>query len=450
MNSNRRVLFFVVYSIGLLLLLSIVAYVTNFKWTPFNKINLITDIVHQQEDSLAVTDSSLVITTPTDTIAGEREFSLYHQGGAIINFHSDTQQTRLPQVAKKLYALKGGKPVKVRIAYFGDSMIEGDLLTQTLRELLQKYFGGNGVGFVPITSPVAKFRQTVRTSYDNNWNDESFKTGKTSRLYLSGHSFSSAGSWVQMIDQTSYDSTAVVAKSLLYGYTSQPATINVNGSNVILPGRNPVNRTELIKDPGRAIRVAVNNPSLPVYGISFESASGVFVDNFSFRGISGVEFARIDSSFMAAIAAENPYDLIIFQYGVNLLFRPNDKNFNWYGKAMLPIVQKLKSVFSSSDIVLVSTADRAFRYGGEYQSAVGIDSLIKVQALLAYEAETGFYNQYETMGGKNSIVDWVKQKPSLANQDYIHPNHRGAAKLAGHFYEAILREYEKYSNNVKK
>src|SRR5690606_30494224 len=161
-------------------------------------------------------------------------------------------------------------------------------------------------------------------------------------------------------------------------------------------------------------------------GISFESGQGVFLDNFSFRGITGIEFARVDSAFLGAIAAENPYDLIIFQYGVNLLFRPNDKNFNWYAKAMMPVVQKIKNCFPASEFILVSTADRAFRYGGEYKSAVGIDSLIKVQAMLAYEAGTGFYNQYETMGGKNSIVNWAKQKPALANQDYVHPNHRGA------------------------
>ena len=41
---------------------------------------------------------------------------------------------------------------KVRIAYFGDSMIEGDLVTQTLRHQMQEIFGGQGVGFVPTTS----------------------------------------------------------------------------------------------------------------------------------------------------------------------------------------------------------------------------------------------------------------------------------------------------------
>ena len=33
---------------------------------------------------------------------------------------------------------------QVHIAYFGDSFIEGDLLTGALRQLLQKKYGGNG------------------------------------------------------------------------------------------------------------------------------------------------------------------------------------------------------------------------------------------------------------------------------------------------------------------
>ena len=54
--------------------------------------------------------------------------------------------------------LKREKIIKIRIAYLGDSMIEGDLITQTLRELLQKEYGGQGVGFLPIFSNVVVFR----------------------------------------------------------------------------------------------------------------------------------------------------------------------------------------------------------------------------------------------------------------------------------------------------
>ena len=56
---------------------------------------------------------------------------------------------------------------KVRIAYFGDSMIEGDLISQDLRTSMQDVFGGNGVGFVPVTSIVAGFRKSITHSFGN-------------------------------------------------------------------------------------------------------------------------------------------------------------------------------------------------------------------------------------------------------------------------------------------
>jgi lysophospholipase L1-like esterase len=210
-----------------------------------------------------------------------------------------------------------------------------------------------------------------------------------------------------------------------------------------------LNRISLVSDRNKAIKLSVANESLPVYGISFESPSGLFLDNFSFRGITGIELARIDSSFMKAIATNNPYDLIIFQYGVNLLFRPNDRNFNWYAKAMIPVVKKFRNCFNKVDFLLVSTADRAFRYGGEYKSAVGIDSLIKIQATVAYETGSAFYNQFASMGGANSIVDWAKRNPPLAGKDYVHPNHRGAELLGTWLFEAIMNEYKKYLRTRK-
>ncbi|RYY61603.1 MAG: hypothetical protein EOO05_05775 [Chitinophagaceae bacterium] len=453
MNSNRRVLHLILYSTGLFLILSIAAIFSGFDWLPFQRVNLVSDVLVNPDDSLGTSitkgggKDSLDIPVVIESKPA-LDFNLYHQPASIGSFYTDSTRPSIERFIARLAALHEGKPVKIRIAYFGDSMIEGDLLTQTLRELLQKRFGGNGVGFVPVTSAVSKFRQTVTASYSNTWTDDNFKETKTNKLYLSGHSFHSDNAWVQMTDQTGYDSAAIVEKSLIYGPSH--SSVIVNGGSQTLPGTKPVNRTPIASNSSRTVKVEVADNNLPVYGISFESASGVFVDNFSFRGITGVEFARIDSAFLHAIALENPYDLIVFQYGVNLLFRPNDKNFSWYARTMLPILKKIKGSFPETDFVLVSTADRAFRYGGEYKSAVGIDSLVKVQAVLAYETGSAFYNQFETMGGTNSIVDWAKQKPALANQDYVHPNHRGAAILGTRFYEAIMKEYNKYISRTAK
>lgn len=456
MNANRRVLQFVIYAIGIYLLVSVAAAAWDWKWMPARRINLISDITHSYKVELDETDStdnrdtSLQISLDIPLKDKTSDFSLYKTARLITNFNVDTNSVSLERFIKKLYELKNGKKPKIRIAYFGDSMIEGDLLTQTLRKLLQQLYGGSGVGFVPVTSQVSQFRTTVTDNYSGGWQDENFKTdGDKSRLFISGHTFRSAGDWFQMKDQTVSDTTAIIEKSLLCGYVSHPVNITVNNAPVTIQPSQLFNRIVLDKSKKTAIKLSVKDIQLPVYGISFESESGIILDNFSFRGITGIEFARIDSSYLKAINAENPYDLIIFQYGVNLLFRPNDKNFNWYGRAMMPIIRKIKNCFPESDFLLVSTADRAFRYGGQYRSAVGIDSLIKVQALLAYETGSVFYNQFESMGGTNSIVEWAARKPSLANKDYVHPNHRGAELLAQYFFEAILNDYEKYSRLKK-
>ena len=47
----------------------------------------------------------------------------------------------------------------VRIAVFGDSFIEADIMTADLREMFQKRFGGCGVGFVTITSMTSGYRR---------------------------------------------------------------------------------------------------------------------------------------------------------------------------------------------------------------------------------------------------------------------------------------------------
>ena len=447
MNKNHSVLLFVISSFSLYLLFSLLGYALHFKWIPFKKVNLVSDIF--KEKHLPVKAKDIVIKSANITLAKPHfDLELYQQPHLITNFNTDTTRPALTAFLQKLHDLKTGKKRKVRIAYFGDSMIEGDLLTQTLRELLQKEFGGSGVGFVPVTSLVSQFRQTVYTTYSDGWENENFKTdGKKNRLFLSGYSFHSKGDWVKMKDETIAGSdTALIEKSLLCGYYEKPVTIQVNDNNITINPEKIFNRIVAAKDKAKSIKFFIGEDALPVYGVSFESESGILLDNFSFRGISGVEFNYIDSTFLSKIAEANPYDLIVFQYGVNVLFRPNDTNFNWYARLVTPVAKKLRSCFPSADLLIVSTADRAFKYEGEYASATGIDSLVRLQASIAYQTGSGFYNQFQTMGGKNSIVDWASQTPPLANKDYVHPNSRGAALLGRYFFDAIMNDYNKYTS----
>ena len=53
-----------------------------------------------------------------------------------------------------------GRPV--RIAVLGDSFIEGDIFSGSLRSMLQARYGGSGVGWMPLSSETAGFRRTIR------------------------------------------------------------------------------------------------------------------------------------------------------------------------------------------------------------------------------------------------------------------------------------------------
>lgn len=447
--SPKRVFIFVVLFFCLYLTWSISAIWLGMSTGPWQNINLVSDFLHTSDSTQTVSSVSNSVNkdsvdrSSSNTASIARSFQLYTNGKIITRFSVDTTEPALPIFAKQLHDLKTGKKRKVRIAYFGDSMIEGDLLTQTLRKSLQQTFGGSGVGFIPIKSVSSRFRITAVSKTNGNWDDQTF-LDKKKNLFFAGHVFYGQDAHFICHNQVITDSSLPLEKSLLYGTLSHESHISYNGRLISLPLTTGFRRLKMAVDHENQFTLSVNDSELPIYGVTIEPESGVIVDNFSFRGITGVELNSIDSSMLHAINRENPYDLIIFQYGVNLLFRPNDKNYSWYARMMDPIFDRFKRIFTDSDFLVISTADRAFRYNGTYASAIGIDSLVATQAQLAYNHRLAFYNLYQTMGGKNSIVDWANREPSLANRDYVHPNHRGAEILAGYLYESLKRDYEKY------
>src|SRR5690606_32411089 len=86
-------------------------------------------------------------------------------GLTCIEDFSDDQRS-LAAFAEAMQNLKSSGSGKVRIAFYGDSFIEGDIFCGSVRDSLQTLFGGRGVGFVPITSRVIGFRNTIRQNFD--------------------------------------------------------------------------------------------------------------------------------------------------------------------------------------------------------------------------------------------------------------------------------------------
>lgn len=450
MNSNRSVVTFTLVTTLLLFSVSLLCSYTNTNLAGFQNISIISSVVKsiqpldKDTTGIAATerDTSLPIQlTPTPQ---SRNLEYFETPRTIIAFYDDTSLPALPLLMQKLIRLQDSGKGKVRVAWLGDSMIEGDLLTQTVRKKLQQYFHSFGVGFIPATSVTAGFRSTVNHKWTGTWDEENFKTKNTKvPLFLSGHVFYPNNGALTVCDKTLFDSTQKLVKSLLCGRFDGNIVLTVNGTECKYVAPDRLNTIPLDSSKSSKINLTVNTQGLPVYGLSSEPESGIVVDNFSFRGITGVEFGGIDTSFLAEIQRRHPYDLVIMEYGANLMFRPDDTDYSWFSGKITPIVERMRKAMQGAEFLIISTSDRAFKYGDSWQSAKGVANLVRTQARLAYTTKSAFFNMYTSMGGGGTIVKWADSSIALANKDYIHPNHRGAEILGNIVAGAFLKDMEK-------
>ena len=355
---------------------------------------------------------------------------------------------------EKLYQLEKNPQSKVRIAYYGDSMTDGDLIVQDVRTNYQERFGGNGVGFVSITSESAASRGSVKSVYSKNWKTQSYLNVKRpiSPFGVNGHVFfandKTNPTWVQYEAGTNKYSATLDNPTLFYGKAGKRGNVNfIIGKDTLRKNLVPNNLVNSLKVTSGSIKAFkanfVHADSIPIYGFNFDNGSGVHVDNFSQRGNSGLPISMFDADVMRTFNSYLKYDLIVLHYGTNVL-NYGTKNYHWYEKGMKKAVNKIRESFPGVSILIVSTADKSTKYELEMKTDSAVVPLMKAQKRYALESESGFVNLYTLMGGDGSMVKWVDETPARANKDYTHFNQRGAKAIGRLLYDQLNKGYEEY------
>ena len=355
---------------------------------------------------------------------------------------------------EKLYQLEKNPQSKVRIAYYGDSMTDGDLIVQDIRMNYQERFGGNGVGFVSIISESSASRGSVKTLFSKNWKTQSYLNVKRpiSPFGVNGHVFfandKANTTWVQYEAGRNKFSTTLDNPTLFYGKSSKKGNVTfVIGKDTLRKNLVPNNLVNTLKVTSGSIKAFKANftqsDSIPIYGFNFDNGSGVHVDNFSQRGNSGLPISMFNASVMQAFNNNLKYDLIVLHYGTNVL-NYGTKNYSWYQKGMKKTVNKIKESFPGVSILIVSTADKSTKYDLEMKTDSAVVPLMKAQKRYALETESGFVNLYTLMGGDGSMVKWTDESPVRANKDYTHFNQRGAKAIGNLLYNQLNKGYEQY------
>ena len=355
---------------------------------------------------------------------------------------------------EKLYQLETKKQGKARIAYFGDSMTDGDLIVQDVRTMFQDKFGGEGVGFVNVTSESAGSRGTIIHEFSPNWKTQSYlKVKSPSRSFgVNGHVFfakdTAHATWVKYKASGKKYLTTLSNPTLFYGKSPQKnaSIFYKNGKDTIFKKLSPraILNTLQVAPSVNSLKINFSKAdSIPFYGFNFDNGKGIHVDNFSSRGNSGLPLGNLNKDLMNAFQQKLGYDLIILQFGTNVL-NYGSLNYSWYERKMKTVVAHLKECFPGAAILIISTADKSTKYDLEMKTDSAVVPLSSAQKRYAVQAETGFINLYTLMGGDGSMVQWVEDVPARANKDYTHFNHRGAKQVAGMIYNQLNAGYQEY------
>ncbi len=376
------------------------------------------------------------------------------------------------------------EPKLIRVLHYGDSQLEGDRITSSLRQKLQGRFGGCGVGLVPIYDPVGIRNSTfVKAEYPwqkifvygngyrranpnlygvlGSYYTYSFQS-KVGNDSLAASDSTAFKKW-QRVSVDVYRNRRSVGRErhferlkILYRNVRKPFELTIKTKQDTLDRLTIPRDTAAVcnmyeyslppNEPFEHVRVSFGSSASPAFfGLALDCKEGVAVDNIAFRGSSGTDFTRMNREVLACQLAALNVKCIILQYGVNVV--PYEaQNYKYYEHQFYGQLKMLRELAPDVSILVVGVSDMSRKEGEVYVSYPNIEKIRNAQRRAAFRAGCAFWDLYEAMGGKNSMPSWVFATPALANKDFTHFTPKGAQLVSEMLYKAIVSEYEKFNS----
>jgi len=365
----------------------------------------------------------------------------------------------------------GGGRRPIRIMHYGDSQLEGDRITAYLRNKLQTQFGGSGPGLIAVADIVPSF--SVDRAISNNWKRYSAMGRKDGTQHHDRFGALSAFSrFTPILPDTAVIDTVVhtatvtlsgasraygkartfTACKLYYGWHRAPLKLEMKqgeeviSTEVVEPADKLLVREWRFASAPKEITFTFSGADSPdVFGIALDGGTGLGVDNIAARGAAGYEFRRADQQLLRGMYDDLDTELLILQYGGNVL--PNLQSAEeaaQYGRFFGAQIARFKKLIPGVSIIVIGPSDMSIKEGDNYVTRPFLEDVrdaLKTNTL----AQGGvFWDLYDAMGGRNSMVSWVTADPPLAATDYTHFSPPGAKKVGELFYTALINDFAAY------
>ncbi|MCR4860344.1 MAG: hypothetical protein K5910_06750 [Bacteroidales bacterium] len=338
----------------------------------------------------------------------------------------------------------------IRIIHYGDSQIEEDRITGTIRSRLQERFGGIGPGMLPAREYATR-QAAVAVSPE------------LQRYFIYGDATWRAGirKYGPYADFNRMDSTAFISffpvrtrdgegaafdrLTLVAGNQAGSLSATVRGESRTAEGGEPLTllRFEL---PDSTSRVSLRvSGRADLYGILLDGKDGVRMDNVPMRGSGGTFFTAMDPAQLRSFYAEENVRLILLQYGGNSLpYLKTDKAVSQNLESLRHQIRFLQELAPDAKIVFIGPSDMSTTVAGKRKTWPRLPAFVDSLKLSATQCGAAYWDIYGAMGGEDSMIAWAGAQPPLAGQDYIHFTLAGAQRIGEMFCDAFFLYYDYY------
>ncbi len=335
----------------------------------------------------------------------------------------------------------------VRIAFMGDSFIEGDILTSDFRAIMQDMFGGRGVGFVACDIPFTTVRKSVKRA-SSGWTAYSVMKPKSlpesikDMFFVSGYLASgNTGATTRwgVTDAFPTLDSCTRARVLLYSRDSSRVTVEVNDSlsqSFDIEGADYL-REVYVEAPISSVRVRVDSGNVLCYGASLEGDGGVVVDNFSVRSNNGHAIFGTSAKINRQADEMLGYDLVVLQYGLNIM-QKGQRGYSRYRDQLRDMIAYAERCFPNAAIVVMGVSDRWIKNDetAKYEPIGSVDALTSYQRAAADSCNVAFWNTSKAMSQLGGMPKFVAN--GWAAKDYTHINFQGGRRIAKELAAAII------------
>ena len=336
--------------------------------------------------------------------------------------------------------LREAESKQVRVVHYGDSQIEEDRITSTLRNYLQTEYGGVGSGLLPLVQTIPT-RTIVQYLLIDGQRITARKGPKRFLVYGPKHQQRDSSNHYGVMGQVAIldslcDSVTLhvepYGKLTSANYFSQLRVLATK--DILVDGSRK--HVGALRDTLTRLNIDICGEG-DVYGVSLESPTGVIVDNIPMRGGSGNVFTKMNRKQLSDFYAETNTRLIILQFGGNVMPWANtEERVRGYANSMRRQIRYLKECAPNASLLFIGPSDMLTVVDGEKMSYPTIAYMDQQLARAAAAEGIAYWSLFKSMGGEGSMLAW--QEKGLASSDGVH-FYRSGANRAGEMLWAWLK-----------